>query len=65
MRGVLAILDERPRLVASLGAISGWASLDWLRAAQFAAATLAALVSLCALILTAPKAVQEVRRWFR
>lgn len=64
MKLLVAALHEHPRLVAAAGAVSGWASLDLLRAAQFAAALLAMLVSLCALILTAPKALAEVRRWF-
>lgn len=65
MRPFIETLNDHPRLVATLGAISGWASVDWLRASQIAAAFLAALVSLCALVLTAPKAVAEVRSWFR
>lgn len=65
MKPLLSALDDHPRLVATAGAISGWAAVDWLRTAQIAAAILAALVSLCALILTAPKAVSEVRRWLR
>ena len=64
MKSLLTALHDHPRLVAFAGGISGWASFDWLRAAQFAAATMAALVSLCALILSAPKALAEVRRWF-
>jgi hypothetical protein len=59
-----AALHDHPRLVAFLGTLSGWASVDLLRTAQIAAAILAATVSLCALILTAPKALTEVRRWF-
>lgn len=47
-----------------IGAASGWLSFDLLRSAQIFAAVLAALVSLCALILTAPKAIREVRSWF-
>lgn len=65
MTHFLVNLRDHPRLVATLGAVSGWASVDLLRTAQIVAATLAALVSLCALILTAPKAYVEVRRWFR
>ena len=65
MKTVVATLHEHPRLVAITGAISGWGSFDLLRSAQIAAAILAALVSLCALILTAPKAVAELKRWFR
>lgn len=65
MKPLIETLQEHPRLVATAGALSGWASLDLLRTAQIAAAILATLVSVCALILTAPKAVAEVRRWFR
>lgn len=65
MNRVLETLHDHPRLVATVGAFSGWASVDWLRTAQLAAAGLAALVSLCALVLTAPKAIAEVRRWMR
>ncbi len=65
MKPLFDTFHDHPRLVAVVGALSGWASVDWLRTTQFAAAALAALVSLCALILTAPKAVAEVRRWFR
>jgi hypothetical protein len=58
-------LHAHPRMVAFIGTLSGWLSVDYLKVAQFAAALMAALVSLCALILTLPKAVAEVRRWFR
>lgn len=65
MTSFLATLHAYPRIVAITGAVSGWLAFDWLRAAQISAALLAALVSLCALILTAPKAIAEVKRWFR
>ena len=63
MRHFIDTLNDHPRLVATMGAISGWASVDWLRTSQIAAASLAALASLCAVILTGPKAIAEVRRW--
>jgi hypothetical protein len=63
MKSLIESLQEYPRLIAFVGAFFGWASVDLLRTAQIAAAGLAALVSLCALILTAPKAIAEVRRW--
>jgi hypothetical protein len=63
MRSIIETLQDHPRLIAIAGAFFGWASVDLLRTAQIAAAGLAALVSLCALILTAPKAIAEVRRW--
>lgn len=50
---------------AIVGAIFGWLSFDLLRTSQIIAAILAGLVSLCALILTAPKALREVRSWFQ
>jgi predicted nuclease with RNAse H fold len=64
LKSLIAVLDAHPRSVAIFGAVSGWRSLNLLHSAQVAAAILAALVSLCALILTAPKAVAEVKRWF-
>ena len=65
MKSVLAVLNENQRPVALLGAVSGWAGFDLLRAAQFTAAALACLVSLCALILTGPQAVRKVVGWYR
>lgn len=65
MKSALEVLNDHPRMVATVGAVSGWFSVDLLRATQIAAAGLAALVSLCALVLTAPKAVAEVKTWFR
>lgn len=65
MRTFLAFASDHPRMTAVIGAVSGWTSFDLLQTAQVVAAVLAALVSLCALILTAPKAVTEVRRWFQ
>lgn len=65
MKSFAETLSDHPRLVAILGAVSGWASVDFLRAAQIAAAVLASLVSLCALILTGPQAVAKVRDYLR
>lgn len=52
-----------------LGTAAGWFSTEQIAqakdVAQFCAAVTAGLVSLCALILTAPRAAAEVRRWFR
>ena len=66
MKHSLLSLHGHPRLVSVVGAISGWFSVENIArakdAAQLAAALLAALVSLCALILTGPKAVAELRR---
>ena len=63
MSHFLAQLQARPASTALLGSVSGWASVEFLRGAQIVAALLAIAVSLCALILTAPKAVAQVRRW--
>lgn len=65
IKATLVCLHSHPRIVALVGSLAGWASLDFLRIAQIAAAILAGLVSLCALILTAPKALAEVRTWWR
>ena len=62
---MIAKIQEHPKVTAWIGALSGWASVDWLRTAQLSAAILAAMVSLCALILTAPKALAEAKSWFR
>lgn len=65
MKAVLAYAIGHPKLTSWVGVVAGWASVDLLRASQIAAAVLAGLVSLCALILTAPKAISEVKRWFK
>lgn len=64
MSSLFTVANDHPKITAWIGTLSGWAAFDMLRTAQLAAAVLAGLVSLCALILTAPKAVKEVRRWF-
>jgi hypothetical protein len=46
-----------------LGSITGWASVDFLRTAQIAAALLAALVSLGTAIIIAPKVWAQLRAW--
>ena len=63
MKNVIDALNAHPKYVAWLGTAAGWASVDFLRGAQLVAAVLAALVSVCALILTAPKAWAQVKRW--
>jgi hypothetical protein len=63
MKHAIDAINAHPRYVSILGTVAGWASFDFLRAAQFAAAILASLVSLCALILTAPKAIDQVKAW--
>lgn len=59
------MIKEYPITISTVGSISGWFSVNLVQTAQFAAATLAALVSLCAFILVAPKAIREVRSWFK
>ena len=63
MTQLITQLQARPASVSILGAVSGWASVDFLRSAQIVAALLAILVSVCALVLTAPKAIAQVRHW--
>lgn len=62
---LVALAHEHPRLVAWIGSLSGLAAIDWLRTGQIVAAWLAGLASLIAIILTAPKAIAEVKRWFQ
>ncbi len=63
-RSLILDLQSHPKVIAWIGTIYGWAAFDLLRTAQIVAAILAAAVSLCALILTLPKAIKEVRSWF-
>ncbi len=63
-RTIIPALQDHPKVIAWIGTIYGWAAFDLLRTAQIVAAILAAAVSLCALILTLPKAIKEVRGWF-
>ncbi len=69
MKSLLASLADHPRLLSLLGTVSGWFSVEHIARAkdfaQLAAAGLAMLVSLCALILTAPQAVAKLREWWR
>ena len=60
---MLAILRNHTVTTGILGSISGWASVDFLRSAQIAAAFLAALVSLGTLIIIAPKVAAQLREW--
>ena len=54
-------LNRKSATVSVVGALSGWKAFDWLHASQLTAALLASLVSLCALILTGPKAWRTLR----
>jgi hypothetical protein len=65
MKPLMDSINAQPKYLAWLGTITGWISFDLLRSAQFAAALLAGLVSLCALILTGPKAWAEFKTWFK
>jgi hypothetical protein len=64
----ISTLAEHPRLVSVLGSVSGWFSVEHIARAkdlaQLAAAGLAMLVSVCALVLTAPQAVAKLRQWW-
>jgi len=62
---VIAFWQGHPKLTVWIGTVSGWASFDFLRGAQIAAALLAAMVSLCALILTGPAAWAKVAGWVK
>jgi hypothetical protein len=59
----LSATQSNQKVISVIGAASGWAAFDLLRAAQVTAAVLASLVSLCALILTGPSAVAKVKGW--
>jgi hypothetical protein len=65
-RNFLEILSDistnHPKSIAWLGTVSGWFSVDMLRATQIFYASTAGLVSLCALILTAPQAYQKIKQ---
>ena len=65
MKPLMDSLNAQPKYFAWLGTVSGVISFDLLHSAQFFAAVIAGLCSLCALILTAPKAWAEVKSWFR
>ncbi len=65
MKATIDALNAHPKYVAWLGTFSGWASVDFLRYSQIAAALLAGMVSICALILTAPKAWAQVKLWLK
>lgn len=56
-------LRNYPGATGIVGTISGWASFDLLRTSQIAAAMLAALVSLCTVIIIAPKVITQLRAW--
>lgn len=60
----LPFFKNHPSLTGLIGTISGWASVDMLRASQIAAAGLAALVSTMSAIIIAPKAWAQLRKWF-
>jgi hypothetical protein len=59
---LIDLSNTHPRSIAWLGTVSGWFSVDMLRATQIFYAATAGLVSLCALILTAPQAYQKIKQ---
>lgn len=65
METIKVAIVSNPRIVAWVGTLFGWVTVDLLYASQVVAAIFAAAVSFCALILTAPKAYAEVKRWFK
>lgn len=65
MKATIDNLNAHPKFVAWLGTFTGWATVDFLRSAQIVAAILAAMVSVCALVLTAPKAWAQVKAWMK
>lgn len=65
MKDLIHELQSHPRAVSFFGMLSGWLSVDYLRAAQITAAVLASLATLCSVILVARKTIVEVRSWFR
>lgn len=56
-----SILRDHPGTVGSIGAGSGWLSVRMIQHAQFAAAVLAALVSLCTLIIIFPTVCDRLK----
>lgn len=58
-------MKEHPGAAAALAAILGKLSLNLIEAAQFVAATLTGLASLCAFIIAAPKAWAQLVTWYR
>ncbi len=64
LSAIITHVQSHPKIIALVGVVSGWATVDWLRTAQITAAILASMVTLCSLILILPKVIQEVRSWF-
>lgn len=65
MKNLVDNINANPKYFAWVGTVTGWMSFDLLRGAQIGAAILAGLVSLCALVLTGPKAWAEFKTWFK
>ena len=57
-------LRNHPALTGLFGSVTGWASLDLLRATQIFAGVTAGLVSLGTLIIIAPKIYAQLRKWW-
>ena len=69
MKALIAELHMHPKIVSATGSLFGWVGVANLAeakdVAQLTASFIAALVSLCALILVAPRAIAQVKSWFR
>lgn len=61
---MLAALRSHPGITSTIGTVTGWASVDLLRAAQIFAGLTAGLVSLCMLIIIAPKVCAQLAAWW-
>lgn len=47
-------------MTGTLGSVSGWAAVDWLRTAQTFAGVTAGLVSICTVVIIAPKVLDAI-----
>ncbi len=61
---MISHLRQHSGLTGILGSITGWASVDLLRASQVVAAMLAGFVSLLTAVIIAPKAWAQLRAWW-
>lgn len=56
---------SHPIATGIIGSLSGWVSVDLLRAAQFFAGVTAGVVSLLTAVIIAPKAWAQAVDWYR
>lgn len=63
LKPLIESANNHPKLTAWAGAAFGWITVDLLRSAQIFAAGMAGLASFCAVVITAPKAIAEIRSW--